>query len=590
GGRLAAEEPSVSAIVSTVRFHPAGEPAAVGLRMLSRLEEPGWQALAALTLELADAEPLVARQAGVALAEGPEPERLRIVVATYLQSGDEATRAILAEGLAYGYADHAPLLLKHMREDRPGAAEVARILAPESLPEEELRRLLSVPRLAPIVYDALLARGFTVRPEELSAWARAIAAECLDPARCRDWAAREPDFTILLAVAAALADKDEDVRDGAQCLLLTVSGKKLHADADVWRSWIAGNRDRYARPEGASPGEIAAGILRGARFLRNDLADDGRALLPYDGSGHHAIGSTALAVLALRAADCPATDPAIAKAVETTLLAFDKSGAPALRPIEERSRETYILSLLAIALCDLDPARYRVPIEALRQRLLSGQQSVGAWGYRCLMPTDQGDPGRWDNSCTQYAVLALRSLASKGFAVPPEAWQKIIGHLERGVNEHGRWGYDPWNAGNALSMTSAGLGSLAIALEGLHGRAAAAAIRNHAAVAKSRAYLGRLLMEGELPAASTYAFYGVERACVLTATKTFRSANRTFDWYAAGARRLLATQTADGAMHGPAGDYGSALDTAYAILFLARATRTVGGAEPGVVSVDLPPE
>lgn len=590
GSRLLAEEPSVSAIVSTVRFHPGGEPAAVGLRMLSRKDVPGWQALAAIVVEMTGPEPEVARKAALALAEGPEPERLKIVAAGYLQSNDDRIRAILAEGLAYGYADHAPLLLKHMREDRPGAVEVARILAPQILPEEELRRLLSVTRLAQIVYDALLGRGFTVRAEELSEWARAIAIECLDPARCRDRVARPRDFTILLAVAAAVSDREEDVRDGAQCLLLTVSGRRILPDADLWRSWIAGNRDRYERPPAASPGEIAAAIVRGVRLLRRDLAEDGRALLVSDRDGHHVIGSTALAVLALRAADCPATHPAIAKAVETTLLAFDKEGAPALRPLEERGRETYVLSLLAIALAEIDPARYRVPIEALRQRILSGQQSMGAWGYRCLGPTDQGDPGRWDNSCTQYAVLALRALAGKGFAVPPETWQKIVGHLERGVNEHGRWGYDPWNAGNALSMTSAGIGSLAIALEGLHGREAARAIRDHPALARGRAYLGRLLMEGELPGASTYAFYGVERACVLTATKTFRSANRTFEWYYAGARHLLATQTADGAMHGPAGDYGSALDTAYAILFLARATRTVGGAEAGEVAVDLPAE
>jgi hypothetical protein len=589
-GLLAAEEPSVSAIVSTVRYHPGGEPAAVGLRMLSRKAEPGWQALAALVLEMTDTEPAVARKAALALAEGPEAERLKIVAATYLQSDNEGVRAVLAEGLAYGYADHAPLLLRHMREDRPGAVEVARILAPEILPEEELRKLLSVTRLSRIVYDALLGRGLTVLPEECSGWARAIAAECIDPKRCREWASREPDFTILLAVAAALAAEEEDVRDGAQCLLLTVSGRKLHADADIWRSWIAGYRDRYARPEPASPGEIAAAIVRGARFLRRDLADDGCALLSYDHDRHHVIGSTALAVLALRAADCPATHPVIAKAVETTLLAFDKAGAPALRPIQERSRETYVLSLLAIALCDLDPARYRVPIEALRQRLLSGQQSVGAWGYRCFGPTDQGDPGRWDNSCTQYAVLALRAFASKGFAVPPETWQKIVGHLERGVAPEGRWDYCHGDAGNGLSMTAAGIGTLAIALEGLRGRDAPAAIRDHPAIAKGRAHLGRLLMEGGLPRASTYAFYGVERACILTATKTFRSANRVFGWYVAGARHLLATQTADGAMHGPEGDYGSALDTAYAILFLAKATRTIGGAEEGVFAVDLPPE
>jgi len=590
-GLLAAEEPSVSAIVSTVRFHPGGEPAAVGLRMLSRKEEPGWQALAALALELEDAEPLVARKAAAALAEGPEPERLKIVEATYLQSRDDASRAVLAEGLAYGYDDHAPLLLKHMREARPGAEKVARILAPKVLPEEELRRLLSVPPLARIVYDALLARGLTVRPEELTEWARAIAIECLDPARCRDWAAREPqDFTILRAVAAALGDKEDDVRDGAQCLLLTVSGKRILPDADLWRSWIAGNADRYARPGPASPGEISAAIVRGARYLRRDLLDDGRALWIKDPDGHHAIGSTALAVIALRAAEYPPNHAAIAKALETTLLVFDRGGSPALRPLEHRDRETYVLSLLAIALCELDAARYRVPIEALRQRLVAGMQSGGAWGYRCLGPTDKDDPGRWDNSCSQYAVLALRAIASKGIPVPPETWQAVRGHFERAVNEHGRWGYCPGDAGAARSMTPAGIASLAIALEAIHGRDAARAIREHPALVLGRGYLGRLLMEHGLDDVSSYAFYGIERACILTATKTFRSKNRSYDWYAAGARQLLAAQAADGVMPSADRGYGPALDTAYGILFLARATRTVGSVQEGVVEVDLPAE
>ena len=74
---------------------------------------------------------------------------------------------------------------------------------------------------------------------ELLPWAKAIARVCLDPKYCVRWA-KERDFLIYEAVALTLDNPpDEDQRDGAHCLLLTMSGKKLIADALMWRSWIA---------------------------------------------------------------------------------------------------------------------------------------------------------------------------------------------------------------------------------------------------------------------------------------------------------------------------------------------------------------
>jgi hypothetical protein len=589
-GLLLAEEPSVSGIVSTIRFHPTGVPAAVGLKMLSRKGEPGWQALSSLTIQLVGDHPGVAGAAARALAEGPETERLRVVARTYSRTDDDDVRAILAVGLAYGFDEHETLLLRHMRENRKGARDVLRILAPNVLPEQELRRYLSIADLAPVAYAALRARALTVRPEELLVWARAIAISCLDPATCRRWAQKEPDFTILSAVALVVAADDEDVRDGAHCLLLTVSGKKIQADRDLWRSWIAARRDRYERPEPLSAGEIAAAVVRGARFVRRDLLDDGRCLWARDTGGVHAIGSTSLAVMALRTAGYPADHPALEKALRTSMLVFGPGGAPALRPLKERGRETYVLSLLAIALCELDAKRYRVPLEALRKRIIGGMQPSGAWGYQCLSPTDQLKRGRPDNSCTQYAVLALRALRRSGFDVPRDTWQKVATHLYKGVNRSGGWNYHRGAAGVQVSMTSAGISSLAICIEALVGREAASRIQVDPALERARAYLGRLLMESGYGGVSSYAFYGVERACVLTATQGFRSKHRKLDWYRAGARHLLSTQGAPGSMHGPSDYYGPGLDTAYAILFLTRATRTVGAAKGAVIKVDLPPE
>ncbi|MHC4819933.1 MAG: hypothetical protein ACYTF8_17970, partial [Planctomycetota bacterium] len=66
-------------------------------------------------------------------------------------------------------------------------------------------------------------------------------------------------------------------------------------------------------------------------------------------------------------------------------------------------------------------------------------------------------------------------------------------------------------------MTSAGISSLAICHEALGKRDAAQRIQADAVLKRARAYLGRMLMEGDLAGVEPYAFYGVERALVLTA-------------------------------------------------------------------------
>ncbi|MHC4452260.1 MAG: hypothetical protein ACYS0E_19320, partial [Planctomycetota bacterium] len=86
-----------------------------------------------------------------------------------------------------------------------------------------------------------------------------------------------------------------------------------------------------------------------------------------------------------------------------------------------------------------------------------------------------------------------------------------------------------------------------------------------------------------------YTYYGIERACILTGVRKFNA----FDWYRIGALNLLTGQAADGSFN--AGDprggwrYGAAIDTAYGLLFLKRATTPiVGGKDRGTVKVDLP--
>jgi hypothetical protein len=591
-----ADELSVSAILGTIRFHPEGEPARIGLTLLSRREAPGWRALVGLIGSYREEYPELAHAAARALADGVEPERLQLAATTYKRTRDPSIRAILAHGLAYGYPAHAALLHKHLRENRAGAVDVLTILAPV-LEERELRGLLDVPDLARIAYDTLRRRGLTVRARELLTWARTIARACLDPKACARWAA-DGDFLIYEAVALTLREKgDEDLRDGAHCLLLTMSGKKLFADPLPWRSWMASHKDRHEPPPKLSPGRIAAAVVRGARHLRRDLMDDGRCVWPPDPNGPTAVGATGMAVLGLIAAGHPKDHPAIEKGVRTTLLVFDRQGNASLPAMGNRKRETYVLSILAMALCEVDAKRFQVPLNALRSRIVHGMRPHGQWGYQCLSSTDAMKPGSTDLSITQYAVLALRALARAGHKIEKQTWQTVEKNLRTTGNVGGGWNYRGSGKIGArqLSMTSAGLSTLAICIEALHGRDAPALIRKDPRLNRARVWLGRTLMRHDYGASDLYAYYGVERGCRLTGTKLFRSKNREYDWYLRGARRLLGKQAGTGhwgfweRQERTGSSYGQALDTSYAILFLTKATATIASSADGVVDVPLKP-
>ncbi|MHC4731360.1 MAG: hypothetical protein ACYS6Z_12340 [Planctomycetota bacterium] len=175
-----ADELTVSAIVKTIRFHPTGEPARVGFKVLSRRGLPGWKALASLTAQLLEPHREVAHAAARALAEGPEPQRLVLAAQTYKRLDDPAIRAILAVGLAYGYEDHRMLLLKHLRENRRGAPAVLEVLAPKILPEPgaEHRQEGARPGLLP-------ALGAATRLPDLSSGGAGAGHRRRRPARRR---------------------------------------------------------------------------------------------------------------------------------------------------------------------------------------------------------------------------------------------------------------------------------------------------------------------------------------------------------------------------------------------------------------------
>lgn len=590
-----AGEPTTAEVADSVRRNPEGaEPA---LRWLDRRGAEGWKALARVVEDVAPRSPAAASAAACVLAGGASAARLEIVVGTYRRVADESVRAGLALGLAARPAEYGPILEMRLRNGLPGAGALLTRCAQAGISDETLDRCLEVPSTALEAYAALRARGRQPPRERSRLAARRVAALGLDPPRCRAFAEGAPDFDLLDAIAGLLGDEDEDVRVGAHALLQTASGIAQPPDPGIWRSWVAARRDRPLAPDPASPGAIAAAVARGARFLCRDLAAEGRCLWLGNQGDDTAIGSTALAVLALRAAGVPAGDPAIAKALEATLLVPGRRGGPPGLPEIPKASEVYNASLLVLALHAVDPAAYREPIGILARRLAYGQLANGRWTYKTGWGTDAAPKHDGDNSNTQYAVLALRAAAAAGAGIDRPLWERNAGFWRATVNDSGGWGYTGRTpqSQRVISMAATGVASLAICLEQLRGNEAMAAVAVEPVLQRALANLGRLLVVRPLGREELYALYAVERACVLTGTRAFKAGDLVFDWYRQGAILLLGTQNADGSWGTPAATnqvdgtgYGPEIDTAYALLFLKRATTPIGAREgDGVVEAQL---
>jgi len=461
------------------------------------------------------------------------------------------------------------------------------------VPEAVLRKALAAPETAPAAYAALMARDLSVTVEELAGAARAAARLGFSGDYARAVEARLAagrDWELLHAVARLVNDADPLVRDGARTLLMTVSGKDIAPDADLWASWIAARRDRYELPDAVSPGRVGAAVLRGVAYLRARLLATGECT--YDGEEwtstrrDDTAAATGLAILALRASGVPKDDPAIRRAVEETLLDCDVHGM--LRLNEEVARYNYAASIVTMALAALDPERFRYKIQTLANRISAGQLESGQWTYATGTEYGKRPPASspmyrfiGDASNTQYALLGLRAARVAGAEIRSDVWARALTNYLESQDPWGGWGYGilPWS-GVERSMTPAGLAGVVICLEGLHGAGAPEAIAASRAVQRGRIRQGQLLLRWGYEGFDHYAFYGVERACVLAGVRLFND----YDWYRAGALDLLARQRPDGSWYGRSGgqahqtfDYGADIDTAYALLFLKRATTPVAG-------------
>ncbi|MDF1664386.1 MAG: hypothetical protein P1V97_21660, partial [Planctomycetota bacterium] len=264
-------------------------------------------------------------------------------------------------------------------------------------------------------------------------------------------------------------------------------------------------------------------------------------------------------------------------------------------------------------------------IQVLSNWLVQGRNvGKGTWHYTPTGAAGEGGgvrrPNAYDNSNTQFAVLALHAAHRAGAKINPVVWREIFDHFAsiqcresgrgrhaigmtgeseaskkkkekastkaRGKKNNTRGGvpYRGWAygmAGNAYgSMTNAGLSSLAIAADML---------KSHKRFSrKDDANFNRMISEGLAWDAGNYSItknpgqgssswyyyymYSLEKACELIGVDTFDG----HDWYLEGADYVCALQDSNGSWNRTPNDTGLAL------LFLNRATlRTTVNILPG---------
>jgi len=298
---------------------------------------------------------------------------------------------------------------------------------------------------------------------------------------------------------------------------------------------------------------INVAIDKGVEWLLASQHADG-GWRQYAGGGYPS-GSTALCLYALLKSGVSKEHGAIRRGI-----AFLDAHHPA---------RTYSLAcqILVETVLDEEDRRDRL-VDLVRELISTQRRGNGGWGY----PT-----GTVDLSNTQYAALALHMAAKRGVKISQRVWRdladRIVLHLvPTGKSTYAPAGlsYRPKGTANG-SMTAAGVGTLAICDLNLKRK------HNGVVVGLKRgvAWLSRFFSVSSNPNGSMtwiyYYLYGLERAGGLTGKDRFGP----HDWYRQGARWIVDHQKGSGA----SGHWGNAVNTCFALLFLAKATGSVTGGQ-----------
>jgi hypothetical protein len=225
----------------------------------------------------------------------------------------------------------------------------------------------------------------------------------------------------------------------------------------------------------------------------------------------------------------------------------------------------------------LDRNRTAQLLKLLKDR----RQSLESW-RKVALRDNQFDIGGWDNSNTQFAVLALWVAQRHGVPIARTS-QLVETHFRRtqlsdipdplgkNLTLDGSWFYDYHrNSSGWPSMTCSGLLALAVA----HGVADPAMVqkvkpKEDTAIQRGLAMLAREIERPDDSRPHDYYFlWSLERVGVLYNLPKIGGK----DWYAWGRKELLAKQQDDGSWRGGTSWGGNNIvDTCFALLFLKQA-------------------
>ena len=303
-------------------------------------------------------------------------------------------------------------------------------------------------------------------------------------------------------------------------------------------------------------GEVNQAIDRGVRALLRAQGQDGS----WPGGRP---GRTALALYALLKSGVAPDHRAVQHGLQSVW--------------RNEPRHTYDVALLIQVLATLEQPEYQEWIEVLAERLVAWQLDTGDWSY----PQGEGDL-----SNTQYAALGLWTAGKAGTPIPVEAWERLFEGVQRYASRQGDFGYSRGARGVRPSMTAAGVATLAICEWGL--READELSPRTARLIERAEERGVEALARDVDSALSaisggwpcYTLYAVERVGALLALQRLGEV----DWYQQGAANLLVAQNEDGSWGGGRrggggrgrGDPWSDVRTAFALLFLRRATSFTG--------------
>lgn len=318
-----------------------------------------------------------------------------------------------------------------------------------------------------------------------------------------------------------------------------------------------------AAPTRVSAAAVREAIHDGVAFLKSRQLADGT----WGDYSQFRGGLTALVVHALLTCGEPIDDPVVER------------GLNAVRTIP--LERTYVVSLQTLVLCRAGLAADRNRIAECVRWLESAQEKDGGWAY-----TESPNPGTFDLSNTQFAILALFEAQRYGVPVSADTWKTIYQRLQTFQNQDGSWGYSRGNRTGTGSMTCAGIGSMMMTLDSATG-VDARVVGNQIqccldtptaddVVEKGMLWIGRNFSASRNPGSDgvnrLYYLYGIERIGRLTCHRFFEGNGQRYDWYREGCHSILGWRgdLQDHWSNMGGNEQNELIATSFALLFLAK--------------------